>query len=232
MRLFLMPHTLVGIGLIGAAIFSILVWLFGTDVPGRINSLDISRGKKSTNFNVHYAYTVEGIDYQGSVSIVEEIYNTLQVGQAYPVRVIRAAPSWMPHPRGPGSSTGMVFMWPFMALFWNGLMSVFLWIAWVAPWRMRSLLRHGLATAGVILRTETHRGGKGGPIYRVYYGYQATPLDEGHVLAEPDSFERKMDVTRADYNEAAIGRVVTVIYHPKNPKRSVIYDFAEYEAIR
>jgi len=40
-----------------------------------------------------------------------------------------------------------------------------------------------------------------------------------------------MKVTRANYVAATVDQPVTVIYHPKNPKHSLIYEFAEYEAL-
>jgi hypothetical protein len=230
LRIFMLPHTLAGAGLIIAAVFGVFVWLFGTDVAGHITQLEVWRGKKGPTHHVGYVYSVNGIDYPKSTNVGSDIYEALHVGQEYPVRVFTPAPTWMPLPRGPGSS-GTVFMMPFFALLWNGIIFVFVWAAWISPWRARSLLRHGLATAGVIVHKEFRRGGKGGPHYFVRYRYEVTPQDKGHVLATPETFERKMYITAADYAKASVDRAATVIYHPQRPKRSVIYEYAEYEVI-
>jgi hypothetical protein len=230
LRLFIMPHTIVGIFLICSAFFGLFVYVFGTDAPGRITSLETSRGKKGPNYYVRYAYTVAGADYPGSISVTSEVFGKLQVGQAFPVRVFTPTPTWTPLPRGPGSSDSSVLFYPFFALFWNGILCIFLWMAWIAPWRLRSLLRQGLATAGVIIDKSTRSGNKGAIIYSVRYSYEATLADDFYING-PETFERDMTVTRADYNSAEVGLPVTVIYYPKKPKRSLVYEFAEYEVV-
>ena len=230
LRLFILPHTIIGVVLIGAAVFGLFVWLFGADVAGRITNLDIVHAKKGQHHRVHYAYTVAGIEHAGTTDVSADVYAGLRVGDAYPVRVFRPLPTWMPQPCGPGSSAGMVFALPFFALFWNGILSVFLWMAWVAPWRLWLLMRYGLATAGLVVGKETRRGNKGSVSRVVQYRYQATLEDESSIAATPESFEREMNVTPADYAAAMVDQPVTVIYHPKNPKCSLIYQFAEYEA--
>jgi hypothetical protein len=231
LRLFILPHTLVGIVLAGAAAFGLFVWLFGADVPGRITNLDISPGKKGKHYRVHYAYTVAGIEHAGTTNVSADVYTGLRLGDAYLVRVFRPLPTWMPQPRGPGSSAGMIFALPFFALFWNGILSVFLWMAWVAPWRLWLLMRYGLATAGVVVGKETRRGNKGAISHVVRYRYRATLEDEGSIAATPETFEREMNVAPADYAAATVDQPVTVLYHARNPRRSLIYEFAEYEAL-
>ena len=232
LRLFILPHTIVGIGFIGAGLFGFVVWLFGTDVSGHITELKTSRGKRGETYYVHYAYAVDGIDYPGRLEVSSDIFRGLEVGQPYPVRVVGPVPTWMPQPRGPGSSAANVLALPFFALLWNGILSLFLWMAWVAPWRLWSLMRHGLPTTGIIIGAETRRGGKGSVTYVVRYRYEASPEEEGGlILTSPETFERSMTVARADFAQAAVGQLVTVIYHPKKPKRSLIYEFAEYEAV-
>jgi Protein of unknown function (DUF3592) len=231
-RLFILPHTLVGIALAGAAGFGLFVWLFGADVPGRIAGLDVARGSKGGNrYQVHYAYPVAGIEYAATTNVSAHVYAGLRVGDAYPVRVFRPLPTWMPQPRGPGSSASMIFALPFFALFWNGVLSVFLWMAWVTPWRSWLLMRHGVATAGVVVGKNTRRGSKSSVSRVVQYRYQATREDPGSIATTPETFEREMNVTPIDYAAARVDQPVTVIYHPKNPKRSLVYEFAEYEAL-
>ncbi|TMQ30495.1 MAG: hypothetical protein E6K70_24080 [Planctomycetota bacterium] len=231
-RLFILPHTLIGIALAGAAAFGLFVWLFGADIPGRITSLDVARGRKGGNrYQVDYAYSVAGIQYPGTTYVSANVYAGLRVGDAYPVRVFRPLPTWMPQPRGPGSSASMVFALPFFALFWNGILSVFLWMAWVAPWRVWLLMRYGLATAGVVAGKHTRPGNKGSTNRLIRYRFKVTLEEEGTGAALPETFEREMSVMPSDYAAAKMDQPVTVIYHPKNPKRSLVYEFSEYEAL-
>ena len=58
-----------------------------------------------------------------------------------------------------------------------------------------------------------------------------TPEDESTGAALAETFEREMTVTPSDYAAATVDQPVTVIYHPKNPKRSLVYEFSEYEAL-
>lgn len=231
LRLFILPHTIIGIGAIAAALFSVFVWLFGADVPGRITKLDITPGKKGDYYYVHYAYTVDGIEYANTTTVSSDIYGSLRVGQAYDARVFRPVPTWMPLPRGPGSSASTLLGLLFFALFWNGLLSIGLWMAWVAPWRPWLLLRHGLATAGAVLGKEVRRGNKGATSHVVRYGYAATVAEEGSLAGRRETFEREMNITPEDYVSVTVGQPVTVIYRARKPKRSLIYEFADYEAV-
>jgi hypothetical protein len=227
MRLFGLPHTIIGAGAIVTALVAFVVWFFGTDVTGRIVSLDVSQGKKSTYYNVHFAYTIDGIDYTENTTVPSDIYETLQVGQPYPVRIFSPIPGWMAQPRGPGSSPPLGLL--FFALGWNAFLSMFLWIAWVAPLRLRSLLRHGRVTRGVVLAKEM-RPGKS-TTYVIRYSYQVPLDEESYISSKPETLEREMSVQREEYAAATIGQPVTVIYHPRRPRRSVIYEFSEYQAV-
>jgi hypothetical protein len=109
-----------------------------------------------------------------------------------------------------------------IALFWNGILSVFLWTLYVRPWRGRMLVRNGTPVVGIV-RSWAPQPGKGGPAYRLTYEYAAA---DSSGLAEPRS--GKMTTRRKEAADYLPGRLVTIVYDPRKPARSVIYELADY----
>src|SRR4051794_6798744 len=72
LRLFILPHTLVGIGLIAASLFAPFLWLCGVDVPGEITKLEVTRRKGDEVCNVHYVYTVYNVAYANATIVSAE----------------------------------------------------------------------------------------------------------------------------------------------------------------
>jgi hypothetical protein len=110
----------------------------------------------------------------------------------------------------------------FFALFWNGIVSVFVSLAWIAPLRRRSLVRNGQATEGTIVSTR-ERKGRG----TTYYAKFRFRNPENGV-----EIEREMTLEgEADHRAAQPGRRVTVLYSARNPKRAIIYEFSGYKVL-
>jgi len=109
----------------------------------------------------------------------------------------------------------------FFALFWNGILSVFLTLAWIAPIRRGNLIRHGHATTGTIVSTRTRQGK--GMSYYAKFRYR-NPEDGNEI-------EREMQLSgMMDYEAAKPGKPVTVLYSERNPRRAIIYEFSGYKA--
>jgi hypothetical protein len=73
---------------------------------------------------------------------------------------------------------------------------------------------------------------------RVQYGYRAPrhglgpdAAAEGEADAPTKVWQLVMAVGPKDFEAARVGAPVTVLYDPHKPSRSVIYPFAEYEAV-
>ncbi|MFL5341449.1 MAG: DUF3592 domain-containing protein [Gemmataceae bacterium] len=229
LRLFITPHCIVGIGLIFNVLYIPLVLLFGTDLPGRVTDHKTYQSKGTTHYQVTYSYPVNEIDYIRVLDVNSEQYASLEVGQPFPVRVLPAWPRMHPQPLGPDNPwrnmTGMLLL----VFFWNGILSIFVWLAWVAPWRLRQLVKYGSAVTGHVFAKETRRGK--GTTYFVRYNYVVPPEESADPFVKGQSCEGRMDVTIEDFKAAEEGQAVTVLYDPRKPKRSLIYDFAEYEAV-
>jgi hypothetical protein len=239
LRLFLLPHTLAGVWLLAMATASTVLWvgvlLLGTEVAGNVVRKTEHRSRKGGVYReVEYSFLVDGVEYTGKVSPDADGYAALQEGQPITVRALPWAPGggdsiggfgrrhW---PRMPGCSPfwDVTWFW-FIALFWNGILSVFLWQAYVRPWFQRRLLRHGLPATGVVLqaRSGTNRGTR---FLRVRYEYTPAPGDAGADRLYAGS----VTATGPGFPAFEEGDELTVLYDPRRPRRSVPYRLADYE---
>lgn len=230
-RLFLLPHTLVGIGILCAALWTtgifLAVGVFGSSYDGVIVKKDASRAVKGTKgWYVKYTYTVDGREYATEVSVSKERFAEINEGDAITVRALESSPESGPWPRVPGHwpITELGGKW-IITLFWNGIMSVFLWNMYVRPWRIRRLVRWGWPTEGII-RDVQMKTGKGSTSYRINYEYASCPVDG----SDGQLFSGKMTSTVKDASYAQTGHLITVLYDPNKPTRSVVYRYSDYRA--
>jgi hypothetical protein len=229
LRVFILPHTIIGLGLFLSVLFLPVQWLLGETIEGRITDLPVSHGKKTT-YSVNVAYAVGNQVCTTSTNVDADVHSQLHAGQAYPVRVFAPWPHTLPVPLGPGSS-----LWDFtaggrilFALFWNGLMSMFFWFVWIDPWRKYQLLKWGHVTPGIISSKQVVPGKN--VSYKLTYSYQA-PIsrDPDGIQVDMQFFEGSMSVSKPEFNRAEFGQGVTVLYDPAKPKRSVAYEYSEHE---
>jgi Protein of unknown function (DUF3592) len=235
-RLFILPHTLAGPFLIFLALSRIVlclgVLLAGTDVEGRIVRKIETQGKKGPHYSAEYVYTVDGADYTATTSMGVEEYMATRAGQTFNVKVF-----------APGVEAGH---WPdvgnfspiwdvvghcFIALFWNGILSVFLYHLYYWPWRQRWLVRWGRATQGIVRKVETWQS-KGTHV-RVKYEYAVLPGEIfGRVLTRSVTATGKVAeaLTGKGTVRLKAGDVVTVLYNLRRPQRSLVYALSDYKA--
>jgi len=208
-----------------------IVEICGTDVTGRITELRSTRGRNDRMTHaVHYAYPVGVEERTGNISVSPDVYERLQVGQDFAVRVLPPLPRSFDQPRGPGSPGSKVLAHFLVALFWNGILALFLWKAWVRPWRQRTLVRDGLATKGTITNKFLRGGGKGLPAHVIQYDYSAPAANDPDGMRQA-SYHGETATSKELFDAANVGEAVVVLFHPRNPRRSIAYEFAEYEAV-
>jgi hypothetical protein len=230
-RLFILPHCIVGIGLICVTLLLPVILIFGDDVPGVVTSLNTSRGKRGAlNYHVHYSYAVGGANYSDSDSVKSDEYNSTRVGQPCTVRVLASLPWALPQRQSSKNPWLMLPLFLVAALFWNAILCVFLWVAWIGPWQIRRLLKYGVPVAGQVKSKTQTRGSKGSMIYQIEYVYQPT-VDDQPGDASNQLLNKKMTISAKDFISAQQEQVVTVLFDPKKPKRSIVYDFADYVAV-
>jgi hypothetical protein len=201
------------------------VLLAGTDVEGRITQKAERPGKKGPSYSADYVYTVGETEYAARTSLTADDYAGLEVGQTIPVRAWEAAPEIGHWPGVPGDQPvrGVVGL-GVAALFWNGIMSIFLWFLYVVPWRQRQLVRYGVPTRGVVRAIAFCKDGKA-EARRITYDYTPGP---SAVFGGQRSGSVK--VTPAKAAEVKVGNVLTVLYDPRRPHRSVLYRLGNYRA--
>lgn len=230
-RLFMLPHTIIGIGFLCYAIASTglfaAVGLLGSNYDGRIVKKDDTRSSKGTrHYYVQYVYDVDGQGYSGEVKVDKERFDQVREGDAITVRAWDVMPDSGQWPRVPGHwpASCVGELWA-VTMFWNGILSIFLWWMYVRPWRQRRLVRIGIPTAGII-REVNMQVNKGTKSFVIRYEYAVPATDDrpGQVL------NGKLRSTVKNAEHAKRGDVATVLFHPRKPSRSLLYAYCDYRA--
>jgi hypothetical protein len=239
LRLFILPHTIAGAVMLGMAILLTLAWigvaLFGVEMQGHVVSKNESHSPKSksrpktTTYTLNYNFTVDGRHYGGSTPVTAQEYATFEKGQPVPLRVLTWAPEHAHWPRvekySPMGSLGGVW---FFALFWNGILSIFLWMAWGRSWYQWRLVRSGEPAIGTVKEMRSYNV-KGGRSCTIRYDYTCYPPDGG--LEQTYHGSVTVRESEAEASGLQIGDPVTVLYLPQRPKWSLLYRFADFEVI-
>jgi hypothetical protein len=227
-RLFIMPHMCVGVAMAGRLILTVLAAVYGKNLVAKVTDTHTSRGSKGgTTYHVAYTYSVEGREYSDTDTVRAGTYEALRnpkilEGRAATVRVryLGSGPLHFHVLTQDGSAWGAVGFLLFFVLFWNGLLSVFVYVLWVAPIRQRSLIRNGEVTAGTIVSSRVHRG-KGTTYYATF---RFRDPERGEEITQ------EMQVPgEAQHSALKPGFEVTVLYDPSKPKRATVYEFCGYK---
>lgn len=224
LRIFILPHLLVGIVILALVLFQLSLVLFGETVNGTVTGSSSTSDDEGVSYVLDYTYRYEFTTYAGQSSVTQGMYENAAPGDIVRVRVHPLAPGWWSEIEdGGGPGEELAFMGVF-ALFWNGILSVFIWMAYVIPIRQRRLVAYGTVADGRIL-SKKHQGGTKGT-RTVRYRFHPTGTA---VTASGTPIEAEMTVDAADYQSAQEGAHVTVIYSAAGPSRSIIYDYAPWE---
>ncbi len=237
LRLFLLPHTLVGMGALGAAI-GFPIWAnFGHDHHAKVTQTryytSTTKGNTRDHYEVTYSYQVEGRTRKGSADVEESTFRALGgtvteqlESPKYGTVIVRSLGSAPPLYYDAVIETGQP-LWQkglgitFFALFWNGIMSIFLYAAYYVPWRTRRLYRNGQVGFGVITNKYT-KSGKSTSYYIEYDFFTATG-QPGHGKTQVND--------RKSFDAAYIRQNVIVLHADGRVKPSVVYDFGGYKCV-
>src|SRR5262245_42386386 len=128
-RLFLLPHALAGVIILGMALWStglyLGIGLFGDEYEAAVVKKSERRGSKGKVFySVEYEYMVAGRIHTGQVSVSAVEYQQVAEGDRFAVRALESAPTSEPWVRMPGQAPrpNVGGKW-LVAVFWNGIMS-------------------------------------------------------------------------------------------------------------
>lgn len=227
-RLFILPHTLIGLFLLLVAMPGIIVWaVAGHDYAAHVTRLWTDKDSKGrrTRYNANFTYTLPTGQRQSREFIASSQYRQLMrvapQSRTLTIRAIKVGPFVYDKPITSNGDAwaSVVGVW-FFGLFWCAITGVFVYLLYLQPFRQRLLYRSGDITPGKIVSKRTQRG-------------KTTTHYLRYVFTLPDGrqFEKEMNTKRALWETAQVDQPVTVLYFPANPKRSIVYDFGPYECL-
>ena len=228
-RLFITPHTFIGLGAIFYLILFVLWSLLGTTVPGTITDAVLTPQQKNSNairYTLGYSYVVEGVTRQGTQNIDEPTYarfkNIEQLSaEDRKVAVKHFAIGDLRRAALPAyeSEAGAFAVLVFIAAFWNGIMFIFIYMLWIKPLRLFALYKFGLATTGWIVSKRSAQG-------------RSTSHYVTYTFKDPftgQDYKSETQVVAINWLDLEEGDEVTVLYSPTNPKRSTVYGMSGLE---
>jgi len=223
-RLFILPHMIIGLGLLFTVPLTIAEMFFGQVTQGQIIKKWTTSGKK-TNYHIKYEYDVNGVHRSGERSCSQSEYDAIadpsrtQPPPSIEIRGLNIAGRYFHEAMLPDESRwGKIGFFMFFALFWNGVLSVFVYILWIAPWREKRLYRWGTPVPGRIYGKHT-RSGKSTSYY----------LDYEFIQPQLGMLRKRQSVPSERYYKAHEGQLVTVLCYPHKTRTTVIYEYGDFE---
>lgn len=222
-RLFVLPHVIVGIGMALVMLSKLLLVLIGTATLGTVESRTFSKERKGRySYHVHYSFRTDNSIHRGKTQIDCDSYDVLPERASVQVLYLGLAPEYISDILQPGKSLPPT-TWKaiLFAGFWNALLFPFVYLLYIMPWRRKRLVKTGAAGTGKVVARRIDRAPKGSPQYVVEYEY----------LALGQSYRGEEMTDESLYNAFPDGRKLSVIYDPKKPSRSVALDLCEWEIV-
>jgi hypothetical protein len=221
----------IGVRLLGLVPITVAWASFGTDQEGRVLSTYTSRSHGRTFFHADYSYQFQGRRYADTTTTSFTWYDALDARRTssrpaafmtIPVRIVSVGSFHYAGVVEPGTSPWRAVAWAAcMALWFNGIISIFVYLCWIAPWRIRQLYRYGTPAPARIVG-HSKRSGKGGRTYHLEYEFEPAP---------GTTHRAEMQVTKLDHDTTVIGQSVTVLHYPGRSRPSTIYEFGGYECL-
>ncbi len=211
------------------AISSWVVTWFGVTVPGEVTGKSDVTEKGVRGGRLKFTYHVRQVEYEGEDLVDEDAFDSLHIGAHIKVRVLSSWPTRPQLVEPPGRAASGRGGWLLLALLGNVALWFLFRLCLREPLRQRALVREGVATEGAIVRKEGRRRA-----WAVQFAYRAPRYGAdaaGGAPAADKEWQVRMRVGWPDYEAAQVGDAVTVLYDPRQPSRSLIYQFADYEAV-
>jgi hypothetical protein len=214
---FMIPFVLVGVGFTLAIPIRFYVQANGTPITAVVDGTHLSRGSKGgITYHVDFHYLLNGRSIADHQQVSKIQYDRARIGQRVAGRAMMLL-KWPVCVTQIGSVAGMMAGF---TVFWDAFLVLFISLMVVPLLREKRLISQGTPAAGTITGHHLIRGKS--TAYSITYRY--------HISDGTEINGRKM-VTRTLYNSAVIGSAVTVLYDPAKPKRSVPYEFSNYEVV-
>jgi hypothetical protein len=227
LRLFILPHTLIGFGALFLVVFEPLFLILTPDTLATVIALTPHTSRKGgTTYRVTYRYSpvdAPGVSLTGDDQISwAEFVGLRSDSQIYVHTAGVGCHRYTCLSRTFGGYVRYRYPMWFWALFWNGIVSIFLYTAWVVPTHNRNLVRFGDPVAGQITGKNIMRGKS--TTYRLKYEF--TPIGDHHARKGSTTV-----ATKPQFDQATEGQNVTILYDPNRPGRNVAYEFGDYVVV-
>ena len=224
LRIFLIPFILVGVVTLLMAIGGTLVAVAGVEMPGKVVARRDTSDSDGSSYKVDFTFHCGAAVYSGSSDVSSVNYGRLEPGSDVMVRALPWAPSILPVVRGASEHGVPDFaFFGIFALCWNGIISVFLWVAYILPGIERRLVVGGLAAAGRVTKRTTVTNEES-MLYYIHCEFVTRTASDTTIAS-------KYSVTQKQWESVAVGDTLTVLYDAQRPKRSTLYRFAAYRAL-
>jgi hypothetical protein len=225
-RFMILPHFVVGIGVILALIFQLNWMAFGWYVPGEVTGSHQTTSKKSTSYFIDYRFSVQDQEHTGSQRVSLETMKGYGNIQGLPpeqkaVRVKYFGMGAWNQSGLPDHASGWAFI-GFLTLFgafWNAITWIFVYILWVKPIIIKRLYVHGESVSGKVLSKEIKKGKSAS--YEVKYEF-VDPVTGQQITGQTTT-------TKADWDGVYPGMPVTVLCSSAKPKWNVAYELGPWE---
>jgi hypothetical protein len=219
----LLPHTYAGIVVGAIVLFQLYVAMAAPIVDGRVTDRRISRGSKSTHYELTYTFTSNGQPRTEHESVAEQRYDDYPVGKPVKVRACYVGDWGSAHLVGNAEPSKYLFMLLWVVV-WNGAMAAIFYGQYILPRRRRWLLEHGdVSPRGVITAVTPPASGKSTG-WQVKYDY-ATP--DGQTLQGTARLPTAQATPPAEF--LSQGQELTVFYSPNKPRQNVALELSPYE---
>jgi hypothetical protein len=223
-KLLLVPHALVGAGMLAYTIFLVSLVGFGTTGRGEITAKRVRVNRDST-FVVEFSYEVHGRRYIQSASLPEAEFAQTSNGDSIGVRFNALVPGLGSFLASEDRSGQLILLISF-TLFWNGIFGTFAWFLVVKPSRRRRLVVNGIGVTGKITAKEFFRHGAGGTaVVRFTY------LVEELRSSAAKEYTGRMVVQPSEAEVLNEGDDTVILYDRRAPARSVIYVLSGFEIV-
>lgn len=222
-RLFILPHTLVGLGVALMFLFKITLGLFGSRVDGRFeNESSKLSSKRKTITLLTYSFFANQERHFVEVEVSDSRNRMLKEKARLPIVYLAI----LPRQTSQLMETDQMFppdTWVSggIALFWNSILSVFIYAIYILPYRKKRLLMYGVETSGQVTACSSHRGPKGGIRYAVAFSYMVNGLKH----------ENTENVTKAEFENIHEGMSLRIMYDPIKPQRSTAAQLSFWEIV-
>jgi len=217
LRLFILPHTLIGIALLVAIPINLYIQTCGRPVTATVDKLDTHKSSKGKiYYRVHYHFTLDARRYDSQDSVPLDTWNRTHAGDAIAGRAASVFGHALFFSAGPFGGPSVLVLTGF-ALFWNSIVGVFFYIAWIAPIRQRLLVKYGAAAPGVVTGKHVIRGKN--TRYKISYTFASRNFGKQ---------SGSCTVSRSMYDAAQADAPCTILYNSEKPRRNLAYEFCDY----